>query len=422
MSRGRAGWKQVSLYINVHDYSGHPFQVQLSRELARRGHTVEHTYCAEYITGRGRLTVTTADPEGLSIVAIEAGAPLAKYRPLHRLRFEARYAEAWLRYAAGRRFDLTVMCNVPLFAADRIRKFLKSRRMPWVLWHQDMYSLGVNDEVAARLALGTRHVSQYVDSLERKLVRDADQVVAITPSFITQYQRWNLDVSSVHVIPNWAPLDEIVPGPRDNQWARDHEIPESTLRLMYSGTLGRKHNPLLLLDILDRLKAADVDATLIVCSEGEGADDLRRAANGRSDVFVLGFQPSELFSSVLAASDVVLTLLELSASKFSVPSKVLSYLAAGRPIVGLMPPDNPAAADIAASGGFTAAPNADGVRLASEWIRECQILGTLTQIGRQSRVYAEARFAIGPIADRFERVFESAGDQVHAPVRTKRGH
>ncbi|RMF52223.1 MAG: glycosyltransferase WbuB, partial [Bacteroidetes bacterium] len=31
--------------ILVHDYAGHPFQVQLSRALARRGHDVLHAYC-----------------------------------------------------------------------------------------------------------------------------------------------------------------------------------------------------------------------------------------------------------------------------------------------------------------------------------------------------------------------------------------
>jgi hypothetical protein len=30
--------------ILISDYSGHPFQVQLSRELARRGHGVTHSY------------------------------------------------------------------------------------------------------------------------------------------------------------------------------------------------------------------------------------------------------------------------------------------------------------------------------------------------------------------------------------------
>ncbi|RYJ01060.1 MAG: glycosyltransferase WbuB, partial [Actinomycetales bacterium] len=38
--------------VVVHDFSGHPFQVQLSRELARRGHDVVHSSCAAYVSGR----------------------------------------------------------------------------------------------------------------------------------------------------------------------------------------------------------------------------------------------------------------------------------------------------------------------------------------------------------------------------------
>lgn len=37
----------------VHDYSGHPHQVQLSRELAKRGHEVLHLYAGFLQTPRG---------------------------------------------------------------------------------------------------------------------------------------------------------------------------------------------------------------------------------------------------------------------------------------------------------------------------------------------------------------------------------
>ena len=34
------------MHIQVHDFSGHPFQAELSRELATRGHSVDHVYSA----------------------------------------------------------------------------------------------------------------------------------------------------------------------------------------------------------------------------------------------------------------------------------------------------------------------------------------------------------------------------------------
>ncbi len=41
--------------ILLNDFSGHPFPVQLSRELAGRGYTVLHTYCASFLTPHGSL-------------------------------------------------------------------------------------------------------------------------------------------------------------------------------------------------------------------------------------------------------------------------------------------------------------------------------------------------------------------------------
>jgi len=38
----------------IHDYAGHPFQVQLSRELARRNHEVLHLYAGYNVTPHGK--------------------------------------------------------------------------------------------------------------------------------------------------------------------------------------------------------------------------------------------------------------------------------------------------------------------------------------------------------------------------------
>jgi glycosyltransferase involved in cell wall biosynthesis len=92
---------------------------------------------------------------------------------------------------------------------------------------------------------------------------------------------------------------------------------------------------------------------------------------------------------------------------FSVPSKVLSYLAAGRPIVGLLPADNPAAVDIAASGGFTGPPDRTGADAAGDWIVANSAAGRLVEIGVASRALAEQRFDIERITDQFEDVLRA---------------
>src|SRR5450631_3453912 len=47
--------ERVLKRILLNDYCGHPFQVELSRELARRGHEVLHVYSADDQTPKGDL-------------------------------------------------------------------------------------------------------------------------------------------------------------------------------------------------------------------------------------------------------------------------------------------------------------------------------------------------------------------------------
>jgi colanic acid biosynthesis glycosyl transferase WcaI len=396
--------------LNLHDFSGHPFQVQLSRELAARGHEVVHGFSTQFVTGRGRLEVTADDPTGLRIEGVTCERPMVKYSPVGRTRFELSYANAWRANLQREQFDLVVACNVPLFALARMQSHFARSSQPWVLWHQDLYSLGVGAEASRKLPGPLAGLARgCAERLERSQIRRAAGVVAITEAMLHQYREWGVSRDDVHVIPNWAPLDDITPGKRDNEWSRELDLPTEPIRLMYAGTLGRKHNPLLLLELLDAARARGVDAMLIVASEGVGADDLAAAAGNRPDVRIVGYQPAHRFSDMLASADAVIALLEPDAAQFSVPSKVLSYLSAGRPIIALVPAGNPAAADVSEVGGFVATPSDAGARAAARWLHDTAgNPGQLGNIGRRSRALAERRFDIAHIGDSFERVLQSA--------------
>ena len=397
--------------LNVHDFSGHPFQVQLSRELARRGHSVLHEYSTQYVTGHGDLEVHPSDPIGLRIEGVAAAHPMRKYDPLGRLRFERSYARAWQRRLEQEHFDLVVACNVPMFALASMRRYFARRQQPWVMWHQDIYSLGIGSEIDRKLpAPLARPAREFVARIERAQVRSADGVVAIHDNFVRHYRGWGLSTEHVEVIENWAPLDDVAPGERDNAWADEHGLPSDSLRLLYAGTLGRKHNPLLLLELLDATRAKGIDATLVVCSEGVGADELRAAAGERPDVRILGYQPADQFRDVLASADAMVVLLEPDAAAFSVPSKVLSYLAAGRPSIALVPSGNPAAADVRSVGGYVGEPNVAGARGAADWLSLtlAEDAAQLDRLGKAARALAEERFDVRRIAERFEHVLRGA--------------
>lgn len=392
--------------LNLHDFSGHPFQAQLSRDLAARGHEVLHGFSAQYITGHGRLAVGADDPCSLRFQGLTAAAPMVKYSPIGRARFELAYANVWRRQLEREHFDVVVACNVPLFAMAKMRRYFIARRQPWVFWHQDIYSAGMASEAARKLPRSAaRSAARAFARAESALVRDADAVVAIGPAFVEQYRRWGVHREHVSVIPNWAPLDDLVPGDRNNSWAARQGLPRTPIRLMYAGTLGRKHNPLLLLELLDDCRARGLDVILVVVSEGVGADDLALAAASRTDVRILGYQPADELTDVLASADVMVALLEPDAAEFSVPSKVHSYLSSGRPIIALVPHGNPAACDVGEAGGFVAEPSKAGAHEAAAWLAGMSAdFDLLGKLGAQARELAVERFDIERIGSEFDGV------------------
>ena len=88
-----------SLRVLIHDFAGHPFQIDLSRALAARGHVVQHVYCGSYTSGKGRLDAGGA--ENLSVVPIPAGESFARYSPMRRISQEAAYGRRFTRVATS---------------------------------------------------------------------------------------------------------------------------------------------------------------------------------------------------------------------------------------------------------------------------------------------------------------------------------
>jgi colanic acid biosynthesis glycosyl transferase WcaI len=203
----------------------------------------------------------------------------------------------------------------------------------FVFWLQDIYSAAIGHYLGERLGLPGRLIGNHYRRLERSLLNASDAVVAISDRFLPVLAEWRIPDDRIAVIPNWASLSEIYPTAKDNDWARLHGLHDKTVAL-YTGTLGLKHNPAILLD-LARAGAASA-LQVVVVSEGKAAQWLEQAhARKRAvdNLTVLPFQPMKLYPQILGTGDILLAILGAEAAAFSVPSKILSYLAAGKPIV-----------------------------------------------------------------------------------------
>ena len=393
--------------ILLHDHSGHPFQVELSRALAGRGHDVLHVHSSTFQTPKADLRRRDRDPASFEVEGLAHDRPFAKYAAVRRARQEREYGAKLVVRAQRFEPDALVVCNTPLLTQRAITRWSVRRQVGTTLWLQDLYALaarGVARQRGGRLA--GRVVERVLRRVEAGSLRRVHQVVAISDAFLPVLRSWGVASTRTSVVPNWAPLDEIPVRPRDNAWARRHDLSDRFV-FLYTGTLGLKHDPGQLVALADHF-TDDAAVSLVVLSEGPGADFLRRQAieRGLSELRVLPFATAEEYPDALGSAAVLMALLDEGAGEYSVPSKVLSYQCAGRPVLAAVPEGNQASETIAAAGCGIQVPPGDTGRLlaAADKLRHDESL--CDELGAKGRAFAEARFAIDPIATRFEAIID----------------
>jgi hypothetical protein len=281
----------------VHDYSGHAFPIDLSRELARRGHTVLHLYADALQTPRGQLQPLPGDPPAFAIEAVSAGSPIEKYAMVRRWRQEGSYGRQLAARIAAFRPDAVLSGNTPLRAQAAAIRASHAAGARFAFWVQDLLGIGYERALRRKLPGAGALIGRHFQRFEAALLRQSDGVVAICEEFAGIARALGVQPSRLEVIENWAPLDDLRPGPRDNSWSRAHGLNGRTC-FLYAGTLGLKHNPALLAGLAESL-APHADVAVVVISEGLGADWLAREKS-RRQLHNLTLLPYQLFDQLEA--------------------------------------------------------------------------------------------------------------------------
>lgn len=394
------------LKILVHDYAGHPFQVNLSRELASRGHQVTHAYFHGDHGPKGRLVHSSSDPSSLSFEGVKLPRPYDKKSFVRRRFDDVTYGKAVAKLVMSLRPDLVISGNTPTEAQTAIVKASRKCGAAFVFWVQDFYSIAVSKLLRKKMGLIGAGIGTYYSVLERRQFAHSDAIVVITDSFADVARKWGSAGEKIFTIENWGALNEISPLPKNNDWARRHGLSD-TFNFLYSGTLALKHNPQLLIDLARDVKGR---AKVVVVSQGVGVSELERAKreHGIDNLILLPLQSFSDLPKVLATSDVTVATIEPDAGMFSVPSKVQSYFCAQRPVLLAAPGENLASQVVSRNGaGLVVDPtDREGfLRSAVQLMEDHTLRNAAAKSGRK---FALEHYDIKRVTDRFEGVFEYA--------------
>jgi colanic acid biosynthesis glycosyl transferase WcaI len=393
--------------ILIHDYAGHPFQVQLSRELARRGYNVLHLYFGHNNTPKGDLEKRTSDPDTFAVEGIYTKEPIQKYSYIKRWLQDIEYGTLVAARVKMFKPGFLLSANTPLDSQRIIMRSCNQVGTKFIFWLQDVSGLAAMRLLSKRIPLLGVLVGWYHIHLERQMLRASHKIVLISEDFKPIVQEWHVPSDLITVIPNWAPLDELPVRKKNNPWSNQQGF-QDKFCFLYTGGLGLKQNPDMLLQLALHFKNSPY-IRVVVISEGLGSAWLgkKKRELGLENLTIIGYQSFKQMPNVLASGDVLVTTLEPDAGIFSVPSKVLSYLCAARPQLLSIPLDNLAAKIVMRINAGLVVPPGDVntfIRLAEKLVNDASLREVCSH---NARMYAERTFNIQTIGDQFEPILNS---------------
>lgn len=273
-----------------------------------------------------------------------------------------------------------VMPPMPLGISAEFLGYIKS--VPVVVNIQDIYP----DIAVAVGVLRNPRAIRFFEWMERFIYRHAAAIVVIADGFKENVAGKGVPEDKIHVVPNWADPNEILPGPRDNSFRRELGVGDR-FTLIYSGSLG--YNT----DLDPVLGAAEIlsDEAFSFVIVGDGVkkgEIVRKAKELRlRNLQFLPFLPLDRYPEVLAAADMNLVTLNQQAATASVPSKVFKMMASERPVLAITMKGNEVHRLVHDSGSGLTVPPSDPVKLAEALRHATSHRDDLQRMGRNARKY-----------------------------------
>jgi colanic acid biosynthesis glycosyl transferase WcaI len=284
----------------------------------------------------------------------------------------------------------------------------RARRVPFVFNIQDVFP-----DVAIELGhLKGDRVIAAARWLEVTTYRHADAVTVLSDE-LADNVRGKLVAAGmaepaarerVRVIPNFVDTEWITPGPHDNSYRAEYGLTGKRV-VMYAGNVGLSQALDLVIDAAVGL-AAEPDVVFVINGGGVARPELERRARGLTNVVFVDMQPKERLPEVLAAADVHVVPLKRGLAWSSVPSKLYSILAAGRPIVASVDPGTEVARTLEHGGAGIAVPPEDPEAFTKALRRLLENETERLEMGSSGRRFVESWASPAAVAEAYEQLFE----------------
>jgi glycosyltransferase involved in cell wall biosynthesis len=263
---------------------------------------------------------------------------------IHRAAYEASFLANAAFTRGLPRPDLVIGVLPALSDGILAARLAKRYKVPLTLWIQDLFG-----QAALQSGVrGGRRIAGLTARLEGWIARQADSVAIIAEGFRPVLEGLGVDPARIHRVRNWTHI-----GPPTMSVAATRTalgLPQNQVICLHAGNMGLKQGLEQVVESARLAVTAAPELLFVLLGDGNQRAHLERLGAGLPNLRFLDPVSEELFPNALNAADVLLLTQRGSVTDMSLPSKLTSYQAVGRPVVAAVHPASETARAVEESG------------------------------------------------------------------------
>ena len=221
------------------------------------------------------------------------------------------------------------------------------------------------------------------------------------------------DESKILVVPNFVDTERIYPAERDNSYRHELGVTDETV-VLYAGNIGFSQPLDIVLKAAQHFAQRD-DIVFVINGNGSRRPHFEAASEEIPNVTFMDYQPHSRLNEVLATGDIHIIPLKPGLGSVSVPSKLYSIIAAGRPVLASVDPGTEIDLVVTQSGAGRSVRAGDTEAFISALEALVDDPNGRVAAGLNARRFAEEWLSSGAVAETYNELFFDLRDQRNSP-------
>lgn len=344
--------------LDIRSAEEHNIYSDLIREFAKEGHSVTIVSSAERRCGMPTGFLEPSIDDRVRILKVKTGNVQKTNiieKGISTLLLEYQMQASIRKCLQDVRFDLVIYSTPPITLVKPLEYIKKRDKAHTYLLLKDIFPQNAVDIGMMRKSGVMGLLYRHFRRKEKKLYQISDRIGCMSQANVDYVLRHNPEVSpeKVEVCPNSIELQDLsVTAQERTQLREKYGIPLDKKVFVYGGNLGKPQGIPFLIDCL-KAQETNTEAFFLIVGDGTEYSRLQAYIDDVKpcNVKLLKRLPKEDYDRLVAACDVGMIFLDHRFTIPNFPSRLLSYMQAGLPVLACTDP-NTDIGQVITDGGF----------------------------------------------------------------------